>query len=84
MQLAIIKGRATSTIKHDSLVGRKLLIAQILGNEGQPVADPVLVLDDHGAGAGDHVIITSDGKGLRSLLDRGDSPARWWTLGIVD
>ena len=84
MQLALVKGRATSTVKHRSLAGRKLLVCQLLGNEGQPAGDPVLAVDNLGAGAGDRVILTSDGLGLRELLGDKQSPARWWTLGIVD
>lgn len=84
MQLAVVQGRATSTVKHHSLDGQKLLICQLLGNQGQPAGDPVLVLDSLGAGAGDRVILTSDGLGLRDLVGDSTSPARWWTLGIVD
>ena len=84
MQLAVVKGRATSTVKHESLAGRKLLICSLLGSEGQTVGDPVLVLDKLGAGKGDRVMLSSDGLGLRELLSDQRSPARWWTLGIVD
>lgn len=84
MQLALVKGRATSTLKHESLAGRKLLICQMLGADGRPSGDPVLAVDNLGAGAGDRVILTSDGLGLRELLGYGNSPARWWTLGIAD
>ena len=84
MQLAIVKGRATSTLKHRSLANVKLLICQMLGTERQPVGDPVLAVDKLGAGSGDTVVLTSDGLGLRDLLDDRNSPARWWTLGIVD
>ncbi len=84
MQLAIVQGRATSTVKHPSLAGRKLLIAQMLGNDRRPLADPVLVVDGLGAGKGDTVMISSDGRGLRDLIGHHDTPARWWTLGIVD
>ena len=84
MQLAIVQGRATSTVKHPSLEGWKLLVAQMVGNNGQPVGDPVLVIDRHGAGAGDTVVISSDGLGLRELMGANNGPARWWTLGIVD
>ncbi|MEX0654196.1 MAG: EutN/CcmL family microcompartment protein [Phycisphaeraceae bacterium] len=84
MQHALVYGRATSTVKHPSLAGRKLLVCQPLGNEGQPAGDPVLAVDNLGAGAGDRVILTSDGAGLRELLNDNTSPARWWTLGIVD
>ena len=84
MQLAQVKGRAISTIKHHSLEGRKLLVCQMLGRGGDSVGDPVLALDELGAGVGDRVILTSDGLGLRQLLGHSDSPARWWTLGLVD
>ncbi len=84
MQHAMVTGRATSTVRHPSIAGRKLLVCRMLGNERQPVGDPVLVLDQLGAGRGDRVIITSDGQGLRELLGHDNSPARWWTLGIVD
>jgi ethanolamine utilization protein EutN len=84
MQLALIQGNATSTVKHPSLAGWRLLVAQPLGDREQAAGDPVLVLDRHGAGAGDRVIISSDGKGLRQLVEDDTSPARWWTLGIAD
>lgn len=84
MQLALVQGRATSTVKHPSLNGAKLLIAQALDHRHQPAGDPMLVLDQLGAGRGDTVVITSDGKGLREQLNDPTSPARWWTLGIVD
>lgn len=84
MQQAIVQGRATSTVKHPSLHGRKLLICQTLDAAGKETGDPVLVLDSLGAGRGDRVLITSDGQGLRELLGSDTSPARWWTVGIVD
>ncbi|WP_432800246.1 EutN/CcmL family microcompartment protein [Poriferisphaera sp. WC338] len=84
MQLARILGRATSTVKHSSLQGQKLLVAEMLGANKQGVGDPVLVLDHLGAGANDVVVITSDGLGLREMLNDIQSPVRWWTLGIMD
>lgn len=84
MQLALVQGRATSTRKHPSLEGQRLLICSLLGNAVQIAGDPVLALDHHGASIGDRVILTSDGKGLREMLNSGNSPARWWTLGLVD
>lgn len=84
MQHAVIRGKATSTVKHPSLHGRRLLIAQPLSNRQDPHGDPVLVIDTHGAGVGDHVMISSDGKGVREMLGDPTSPARWWTLGLID
>ena len=84
MQLALVQGRATSTVKHRSLGGAKLLICQLLGRDRQPAGDPVLAVDQLGAGGGDVVMLSSDGQGLRQLLNDDNSPVRWWTLGIVD
>lgn len=84
MQIAIVQGRATSTVKHKSLAATRLLVCQPLGVDGKDNGDPVLAVDKLGAGAGDKVIISSDGLGLRELLGDQTSPARWWTMGIVD
>jgi len=84
MQQALVIGKATATRKHETLDGQRLLICQPLGIDGQADGDVILSLDRHGAGAGDRVIISSDGKGLRDLLGKQNSPARWWTLGLVD
>ncbi|MAE62002.1 MAG: ethanolamine utilization protein EutN [Planctomycetaceae bacterium] len=84
MQLALVQGRATTTVRHRSLEGQKLLVCQQLDVAGDPSGDPILAVDQLGAGAGDVVIISSDGLGLRELLRDNNSPVRWWTLGIVD
>jgi ethanolamine utilization protein EutN len=82
MQLATVTGHATSTVKHPSLDGQRLLVCQPLNVARDPAGDLVIALDRLGARQGDTVILTSDGKGLRDLLNSSQSPARWWTLGI--
>lgn len=84
MQIAQVQGRATTTVRHASLAGVRLLVCQPLGNEMQDEGDPIIAVDKLGAGKGDRVLLTSDGRGLRELLNDGNSPVRWWTLGIVD
>jgi len=84
MQMAFVQGRATTTVRHRSLDGVKLLVCQPVGADRKATGDPVLAVDKLGAGAGDMVMLTSDGQGLRELLKDGNSPVRWWTLGIVD
>jgi len=84
VQLAQVEGRATTTVRHRSLAGARLLICQPLDLSRKGSGDPVLVVDKLGAGSGDTVMISSDGLGLRDLLGDDNSPARWWTLGIVD
>lgn len=84
MLLARIQGRATATVQHPSIAGQRLLVGQQLGGDMRPTGDPQLMLDTLGAGPGDTVVISSDGKGLREMLGHANSPARWYTIGIVD
>jgi ethanolamine utilization protein EutN len=57
MQLATIVGHATATVKHKSMTGWKLLIAQPLTADAKPDGEPQLVIDNLGAGLDDRVII---------------------------
>lgn len=84
MQTALVIGTATSTVKHPSMQGCKLLIVQPRLASGQPDGDPLLAVDALGAGIGEEVIITSDGRGARELLRSETTPVRWTTIGIQD
>ena len=85
MQLARVVGTATSTIKHPTMNGWKLLIVQMLQADGRsPDGDPVISIDSLGAAVGQTVIITSDGKGTRELLKSNNTPVRWAVMGIPD
>ena len=85
MQAALVVGTATSTVKHASLEGRTLLLVQPqLADRVTPDGDPVLAVDTVGAGIGQTVLITSDGRGAREFLGVDATPVRWTTLGVVD
>lgn len=85
MYLGRVMGNATSTIKHPSMEGWKLLLVMALQADGKTIeGDPILVVDSLGAGKGQTVIITSDGIGARELLGWKNSPVRWSVLGIRD
>lgn len=84
MQIATIVGQATATVKHASMTGWKLLIAQPLTGEGKPDGEPQLVIDNLGAGLDDRVLICNDGAGTRKLMDSKNSPVRWFVMGICD
>lgn len=84
MQLASIKGYVTSTIKHPSLKGWRLLIAQPCNQDGTSQGSPQVVIDHFGAAIHQRVFITSDGIEARRLVGDPLSPARWSVLGIVD
>ena len=85
MQTARVVGRATATVKHESLSGQRLLLVQpLLADERHADGYPLLAVDGVGARKGDLVMITSDGKGARELLGTEITPVRWTIIGISD
>ena len=84
MQLGMVIGHTTATVKHPSLVGWRMVIVQPLNNARQPEADPVVAVDKLGSAPGSVVILNSDGRGARELIGDEKSPVRWFVIGIVD
>ncbi len=84
MLVGVVEGNVVTTIKHGSMVGWKLLIVQPVTHAGQPDGDPVLAIDALGAGHGDKVVISNDGKGTREMVGDANSPVRWAVIGLVD
>jgi len=85
MQFARIIGMVTATVKHSSLTGACLLVAQpLMHDRHSPDGDPQLVIDTHSASVGDLVVVTSDGRMLRDILKSDTTPARWGTIALVD
>ena len=80
MRIATIRGYVTSTVKHKSLHGQRLLIAI----PESPDLAPQIVLDPLGAAIGQQVMISSDGSESRKIVGDESSPARWCVLGIID
>ncbi len=84
MQLGLVVGHATSTIKHPSLNGQRLLVVQMLTPDEQPDGEPVLVIDHLGAGQGSRVLATTDAVLIREMVKAKNSPIRWSVMGLVD
>jgi ethanolamine utilization protein EutN len=85
MQVGLVVGTANATVKHRSMQGAKLLIVQFYGVDGHTVdGDPVIAVDTLGAGRGQRVLLSSDGRGTRALLKDNTTPVRWSVLGIDD
>ncbi|MBA3311709.1 MAG: EutN/CcmL family microcompartment protein [Planctomycetota bacterium] len=84
MNLAKVLGHATSTVKHSSMDGWRLLVVQMIDAAGGPDAEPLLAIDNMGGRKGDTVLLTSDGNAVADMLGRKDSPVRWAVLGIAD
>ncbi len=84
MFIGIVEGVATSHIKHRSMEGWKMLIVQPLDIDGAPTGDPLVAIDMLGAGHGDKVLISNDGRGAREMVGDTTSPVRWTVIGLPD
>lgn len=84
MQLGIVIGQATSTIKHRSLKGWRLAVVQLLNAGGSAEGDCVVAADGWGAGVGERVILNSDGRRAREVIGDEKSPVRWVVVGVEE
>ena len=85
MQSGLVVGTAISTVKHRSINAWKLLVVQFFELDGRtPDGEPVLAIDGLGAGAGETVLLSSDGEFTRELLGSDATPVRWSVIGICD
>jgi ethanolamine utilization protein EutN len=83
MFLARIDGTVTSTIKHPTLEGYRLLIGQRLEADGSGSGEPLILVDLAGARLGSTVMVTTDNEPLRAA-EGNTAPARLVIVGIVD
>lgn len=83
MQLGRVVGTATATVKHPTFQGERMLVVQLEADRGNPDGEPILAFDRLGAGNGDRVLVTNDGRALQELLGP-TTPGRWSVLGLPD
>ncbi len=83
MQLARVIGTVVSTVKNDSLHGRKLLIVQSLNADLKPQGGPLVALDAIGAGVGE-LVYWCRGKEASFPFRREDTPTDCTIIAIVD
>ncbi len=84
MQIGVVVGQAVSTVKHPSMSGWRLLVVQLQTADGKEDGEPLLAIDNLGAGTADRVILSNDGAGARAMVGAKTSPVRWLVLGICD
>jgi microcompartment protein CcmK/EutM len=56
----------------------------MLTSDGKEDGEPILAIDNLGAGPENMVIVSNDGAGARQLVKVKNSPVRWMVLGICD
>jgi microcompartment protein CcmK/EutM len=83
MQLARVIGTVVSSVKNQSLEGRKILIVQTLDADLKPKGKPMVALDAVGAGEGE-LVFWCRGKEASFPFKRDETPTDCTIVGIVD
>ncbi|MGI8544928.1 MAG: EutN/CcmL family microcompartment protein [Aridibacter sp.] len=83
MQLARVIGNVVSTIKNESLEGRKIMVVENLNEKLEPFGQPIIALDSIGAGVGE-LVFWCRGKEASFPFKRDATPTDCTIVGIVD
>jgi ethanolamine utilization protein EutN len=83
MQLARVIGNVVSTVKNDALMGRKLLLIQVLDQELVATGKPLVAIDSVGAGTGD-LVFWCRGKEASFPFEGSEVPTDCTIVGIID
>jgi len=85
MRICRVMGNVVATSKHPSYDGQKLMVVQPLDAAGTETGSSFLAVDTVQAGAGDHVVVLTEGTGVRQIMQMGQQvPIRSLIVGIVD
>lgn len=83
MQIARVIGTVVSTVKNESLEGRKFLIVQTLDAKLREKGKPMVALDAVGAGVGE-LVFWCRGKEASFPFKRDETPTDCTIVGIID
>lgn len=83
MQIARVIGNVVSTVKNESLKGRKILLIQTLTADLKPKGKPLVALDAVGAGVGE-LVFWCRGKEAAFPFKRDETPTDCTIVGIID
>jgi len=77
-------GNATTTVRHRSFRGVRLLLCEVLDAGGVGTGAVIVAGDWLGAGKGDEVLVTSDGDAAAAHTGDARGPLRNVIVGLVD
>ncbi|HMQ04130.1 MAG TPA: EutN/CcmL family microcompartment protein [Pyrinomonadaceae bacterium] len=83
MQIARVIGNVVSTVKNETLLGRKFLIVQTLDADLNEKGKPMVALDAVGAGVGE-LVFWCRGKEASFPFKRDETPTDCTIVGIID
>jgi ethanolamine utilization protein EutN len=85
VRLCRVVGPMWATIKHPAFAAQTLLVVQPLDAAGGDAGPSFVAVDHAQAGAGDRVLVLTEGGGVRQVLGKGEqTPIRSVIVGVVD
>jgi ethanolamine utilization protein EutN len=84
MKLCRVLGSVVASAHHKAYDGRTILVVQPEGPDGQAQGASFIAIDRVQAGAGDRVLVLTEGNGVRQILGKDAGPIRSIIVGIVD
>lgn len=83
MRMGKVIGSIVSTQKHESLVGKKLMVVQIIDSDKKGYEE-IISADNVGAGIGEYVLISSGSTAKQAFSDSQGSVIDSTIVGIID
>jgi len=84
VKIGRVVGTVVSTINAPVFDGRKLLLCDLLGSDGEPTGGYLIAVDAVDAGAGEVVLILDEGTAARQIVRQDPAPIRAMVVGVVD
>lgn len=84
MNLGLVKGTVTATIKHQSYENRRLLVVGLCRPDWSETGKETLAVDLVQAGLGDRVLVLKEGNSARSIFGEKNLPLQEMIVAVVD
>ena len=84
MRIAKVRGTVVSTQKEPSLRGAKLLLLQLVDEEGQALPEYEVAADSVGAGVDEWVLVSRGGNAARQVQGNESRPVDAVVVAIID
>jgi microcompartment protein CcmK/EutM len=84
MILCRITGTIVATQKNEHLRDKKILIAQPISTNGDPIGRDFLAIDSVDAGVGDTVLVVQEGQAAAQILRDAKAPVHSIIVAVVD
>ncbi len=84
MIIGRVAGTVVSTICAPVFDQRRLLLCDLLGEDGRPTGEYTIAVDSVYAGAGETVLILDEGNAARQVTGIPEAPIRAVVVGVID